>query len=159
MESASPISFRKKDFLHKLKKRDRFLQIESVDEITKNAFQGFSSAITIIGKIIVRIRLKRWDAKDQQLFITEEAERNLLGNDKLPNLGIKVLQEQAAPTVSDLWTIPRKKLVGIEVSQIEFDSDTQPCKLSDTPLQREFQLYIFNRFLELLTTTDALKIS
>ena len=62
--------------------------------------------INIIEKVTGRIRSKEWDAKDQQLLIIEGAEGNLLGNDILPNLGIKVSQKQAPPTVSDTWNIP-----------------------------------------------------
>ena len=42
----------------------------------------------------MRKQSKGWDAKDQQLFITEGAERNLLGNDIIPNLGIMVSQNR-----------------------------------------------------------------
>ena len=86
INSDNPVSFVKKDLLHELKKRDNFLKIEAVDEFTKKAYQGFGSTINIIGKVLVRIESKRWDAKDQQLFITEGAEKNLLRNDILPNL-------------------------------------------------------------------------
>ena len=97
IDSASPVSFMKKDLLHELKIRDRFLKLEPVDKITKNAYQGFGSTINIIGRVRVRVRSRGWDASDQKLFITEGAERNLLGNDILPNLGIVVLQKQPHP--------------------------------------------------------------
>ena len=57
IDPACPVSFMK---------RDRFLKIETADEITKKAYQGFGSTINIIGKIVVRIPSKGWDAKDQQ---------------------------------------------------------------------------------------------
>ena len=72
----------KKDLLHELKIRDRFLKIEAVDEFTKKAYQGFGSTINIIGKFCVQIRSKGWDAKDQKLFIAEGAEKDLFGNRK-----------------------------------------------------------------------------
>ena len=53
----------KKDLLHEMKIRGRFLKIEAVDEFTKKAYQGFGSTINIIGKVCVRIRSKGWDAK------------------------------------------------------------------------------------------------
>ena len=48
IDSASPVSFMKKDLLHELKIRDRFLKLEPVDELTKKAYQGFGSTINII---------------------------------------------------------------------------------------------------------------
>ena len=90
----------KKDLLHELKIRDRLLKLEPVDEITKKVYQGFGSTIYLFVRVRVRIRSKGWDASDQNLFITEGAERNLLGNDILPNLGIVVLQKQP-PRVSE----------------------------------------------------------
>ena len=87
IDSASPVSFMKKGLLHELKIRDRFLKLEPVDEITKKAYQGFGNTINVIRRVRVRIRSKGWEACDQKLFITEGAERNLLGNDILPNLG------------------------------------------------------------------------
>ena len=63
----------------------------------KKAFQGFGNTVYIIGKFIVRIQSKGWDAKDQQLLIIGGTERNLLGNDILPNLRIEVLQKQSPP--------------------------------------------------------------
>ena len=56
----------------------------------------------------MRIQSEGWDAKDQQLFITEGAERNLLGNFILPNLGIEVLEKQPPPTVLDVLKTPGK---------------------------------------------------
>ena len=73
IDSASPVSFMKKDLLHELKIRDRFLKLEPVDEITRKAYQGFGSTINIIGRVRVRIRSKGWEASDQKLFITEGA--------------------------------------------------------------------------------------
>ena len=93
----------KKDLLHELNIRDRFLKSEPVDKITKKAYQGFGSTKkNIIGRVRVRIRSKGWDASDQKLFIAEEAEKNLLGNDILPNLGIVVLQKQPPSNGSEL---------------------------------------------------------
>ena len=70
IDSASPVSFMKKDLIRKLKIRDRFLKPEPVDELTKKAYQGFGSTIIIIARVRVRIRSKGWDASDQKLFIT-----------------------------------------------------------------------------------------
>ena len=85
IDSASPVSFMKKNLLHECKLRVRFLRVEAVDEITKKAYQGFGSTMNIIKKCIVRTQSKGIDAEDQQPFITEAAEGYLLGNDILPN--------------------------------------------------------------------------
>ena len=74
----------------------------------------------------MRIQSKGWDAKDQKLFITEGAERNLLGNDILPNLGIEVQQKQAPPNGPELRKFPNKSPIGTDVNQIKFTSDRQP---------------------------------
>ena len=52
IDSASPVSFMKKDLLQELKIRDRFLKKEAMDELTKKAYQGFGSTINIIGKSV-----------------------------------------------------------------------------------------------------------
>ena len=41
IDSSSPVFLIKKDLLHQLKTRDRYLRIEAVDEITKKTYQGF----------------------------------------------------------------------------------------------------------------------
>ena len=121
IDSATPVSFMKKDLLHELKIRDRFLKLEPVDELTKKAYQGFGSTINIIGRVRVRIRSKSWGASDQKLFITESAERNLLGNDILPNLGIVVLQKQPPPNGPEIRRIQKGSPIGIDVNQIRLD--------------------------------------
>ena len=127
----------KKDPLHELKIRDRFLKLEPVDEITEKAYQGFGSTINIIGRVRVRIRSKGWDASDQKLFITEGAERNLLGNDILQILGIVVLQKQSPPNVSELRRTQKESPIRIEVNQIRFASDRKPDQNQETPSQNK----------------------
>ena len=85
----------------------------------------------------MRIRSKGWDAKDQKLFITEGAERKLLGNDILPNLGIEVLQKQAPPNGPELRKFPNKPPIGTDVNQTKFASDRQPDQDFNTPLQHK----------------------
>ena len=157
IDSASSVSFMNKDLLHELKIRDRFLKIQAVDEFTKKAYQGFGSTINIIGKVNVSIRSKGWDAKEQKLFITERAERNLLANDLLPNLGIEVLQKQPLSNGPNLRKTPSKSPIGIDVNQIKFASDKQPGQDLDTILQREFKVYIVGRFPDLITRTGRSK--
>ena len=129
----------KKDLLHELKIRDRFLKLEPVDEITKKSYQGFGSTINVIGRVRVRIRSKGWDASDQKIFITEGAERNLLGNDILPNLGILVLQKQPPPNGSEYRKIQKGSPIGIDVNQIRFASNRKPDQNQETPSQSEFK--------------------
>ena len=127
-----------------------------MDEITKT-YQGFGSTIKIIGKVCVRIRSKGWDAKHQKLFITEGAERNLLGNDILPNLGIEVLQKQPLSNGPELRKTPNRSPIGTYLNQINFASDRKPDQDQDTPLQSEFKAYISNRFPDLIKRTGRSK--
>ena len=146
IDSASPVSFMKKDLLNELKIRDRFLKLDPVDEITKKAYQGFGSTINIIGRVRVRIRSKGWEASDQKLFTTEGAERNLLGNDILPNLGIVVFQKQPPPNGPKSWKDQKGSPIGINVNQIKFASDNK----HETPSQSEFKTYISKHFSDLI---------
>ena len=157
IDSASPVSFMKKDLLHELKIRDRFVKLEPVDEITKKAYQGFGSTINIIGKVRVKIQSKGWEANDQKLFITEGAERNLLGNDILPNLGIVVFQKQPPPNGSKSRENQKVPPIGTNVNQIKFASDIQQDQNQETPSQREFKLYISKHFSDLIKRTGRSK--
>ena len=156
-DSASPVSLMKKDLLHELKIRDRFLKLEPVDELTKKAYKGFGSTINIIGGVRVRIRSKGWDAGDQKLFITEGSERNLLGNDILPNLGIVVLQKQPPLNGTDLRRTQKRSPIGIDVNQIRLASDKKPDQNQDTPSQSEFKAYISRQFSDLIKRTGSSK--
>ena len=147
----------KKDLLHELKILDRFLKLETVDEITKKAYQGFGSTINIIGRDRVRIRSKGWEACDQKLFITKGAERNLLGNDILPNLGIVVFQKQPPPNGSKSREIQKGPPIGIDVNQIRFASDSKQDQNQETPSQSEFKTYISKHFSDLIKRTGRSK--
>ena len=128
-----------------------------MDEITKKAYQGFGSTINIIGRVRVRIRSKGWDASDQKVFITEGAERNLLGNDILPNLGILVLQKQPPPNGSESRKIQKGLPIGIDVNQIRFASDRKQDQNQETPSQSEFITYISRHFPGLIKRTGRSK--
>ena len=116
---------------------------------------GSGSIINIIGKVRLRTRSKGWDAKDQKLFITEGVETNLIGNDIQPNLGIELLQKQPPPNGRELRQFPNKSPIGTDVNQIKFSSDRQPDQDLDTPLQREFKVYISRRFPDLIKKTGT----
>ena len=147
----------KKDLLHELKIRDRFLKLEPVDELIKKAYQGFGSTINIIGRVRVRIRSKGWDASEQKLIITEDAGRNLLGNDILPNLGIVVLQKQPPPNGPELQRTQKESPIGIDVNQIRFASDRKPDQIQDTLSQSEFKAYISRQFSDLIRRSGRSK--
>ena len=94
MDSASPVSFLKKNVLHELKLGDLYLKIHPVDKATKDLYCGFTdSAIIISGKVILTIFSNGWSHNDCHFFLTEGHEKNFLGNDKLPKVGIEVLQK------------------------------------------------------------------
>ena len=118
---------------------------------------GSGSIINIIGKVRLRTQSKGWDAKDQKLFITEGVETNLIGNDIQPNLGVEVLQKQPPPNGPELRQFPNKSPIGTDVNQIKFSSDRQPDQDFDTPLQREFKVYISRRFPDLIKRTGTCK--
>ena len=147
----------KKDLLHELKIRDRFLKLEPVDKLTKKAYQGFGSTINIIGRVRVRTQSKGWNASDQKLFITEGAEKNLLGNDILPNLGIVVLQKQPPPNGPELRRTQKGSPNGIDVNQIRFASDKKPEQNQDTPSQSKFKEYISRQFSDLIKRSGRSK--
>ena len=157
IDSASPVSFMEKDLLHELKIRDRFLKLEPVDEITKKAYQGFGSTINLIGRVRVRIQSKGWEARDQKRFITEGAERNLLGNDILPNLGIVVFQKQPPPNGHKSWKNQKGSPIGIDVNQIRFASYSKQDQNQETPSQSEFKIYISKHFSDLIKRTGRSK--
>ena len=105
----------------------------------------------------MRIRSKSWGASDQKLFITESAERNLLGNDILPNLGIVVLQKQPPPNGPEIRRIQKGSPIGIDVNQIRFASDKKPEQNQDTPSQSEFKAYITRQFSDLIKRSGRSK--
>ena len=88
--------------------------------------------------------------KKQSLVITEGAERNLLGNDILPNLRKKYSQKQEPPAQLYALELTEENLCRKEAKQIKFESDTHSIPICDTPQRREFKLYITNKFTDLL---------
>ena len=88
VDSASPVSFLKKNVLHELILRDPYLKIFPVDKATKDLYCGFTdNAINISGKVILPIFSNGWSHSDCHFFLTEGHERNILGNE-----GIQVSQ-------------------------------------------------------------------
>ena len=128
-----------------------------MDEITKKAYQGFGSTINSIGRVRVRIQSKGWEACDQKFFITEGAERNLLGNKILPNLGIVLFQKQPAPNGPKSWKNQKGSPIGIDVNQIRFASDNKQDQNQETPSQSEFKIYISKHFSDFTKRTGRSK--
>ena len=61
----------------------------------KDLQRGFTcDPIKIVGQVIVPIRSTGRTYETTIFFITEAHERNILGNDNLPNVGIKVAQKR-----------------------------------------------------------------
>ena len=94
VDSASPVSFLKKNVLHELKLRDPYLKIYPVDKASKDLYCGFTdNAINTSGKVKLPIFSNGWSDNDCHFFLTEGHERNILGNDNLPKVGIEVSQK------------------------------------------------------------------
>ena len=77
-----------------MKLRDPYLKIYPVDKTTKNLYCGFTdNAINISGKVTLPIFSNGWSHDDCHFLLTEGHERNILENDNLPKVGIKVSQK------------------------------------------------------------------
>ena len=95
VDSASPVSFLKQNVLHELKLRDPYAKIYPVDKATKELYCGFTNnAINITGEVIVPIFSIGWSHKECHFFLTQGHERNILGNNNLPKVGIEISQKQ-----------------------------------------------------------------
>ena len=95
VDSASPVSFLKQNVLHELKLGDPYVKKFPVDKATKELYCGFmNNTINITGKVIVPIFSNGWSHKECHFFVTQGDERNILGNDNLPKVGIEVSQKQ-----------------------------------------------------------------
>ena len=95
VDSASPVSFLKQNVLHEIKLRYPNLKIHPVEKRIKDLYCGFTNdTINILGKIIVRKQSNGWISEDTPFFITGGHERNILGNENLPKLGIEVKQRK-----------------------------------------------------------------
>ena len=95
VDSASPVSFLKQNVLHEIKLRYPNLKIHPVEKRIKDLYCGFTNdTINILGKIIVRTQSIGWISEEIPFFITGRHERNILGNDNLPKLGIEITQRK-----------------------------------------------------------------
>ena len=95
IDSASPVRFLKQNTMHQLKLRYTNLKIYLVEKRIKDLYCGFTDGTTnILGKIIVRTQSNGWISEEDPFFITRGYERNILGNNNLPKLSIKVKQKK-----------------------------------------------------------------
>ena len=95
VDSASPVSFLKQNVLHEIKLRYPNLKIHPVEKRIKDLYCRFTNdTINILGKIIIRTQSNGWISEDTPFFITGGHERNILGNDNLPKLGIEITQRK-----------------------------------------------------------------
>ena len=103
VDSASPVSFLKQNVLHELKLRNPHLKIQPVEKKTRELYCGFTNdTINIIGKVVVRLQSNGWTADETPFFITSGHERNILGNDNLPRIGIEIAQRQPLLPVNNI---------------------------------------------------------
>ena len=106
VDSSSSVSFLKRNVGNELKLRNPHLKIHPVDKKTRELYCGFTNdKINIIGKIEVRIQSNGWIAEETPFFITTGHERNILGNDSLPRIGIEIAQRQPPLPVNNV-TLP-----------------------------------------------------
>ena len=95
VDSASLVSFLKQNVLHEIKLRYPNLKIYPVEKRIKDLYCGFTDdTINILGKIIVRTQSNGWINEKTPVFITGGHERNILGNDNLPKLGIEMTKKK-----------------------------------------------------------------
>ena len=103
VDSASPVSFLKQNVLHELKLRNPQLKIQPVEKKTRELYCGFTNdTINIIGKVVKRLQSNGWIADETPFFITSGHERNILGNDNLPRIGIEIAQRQPLLPVNNI---------------------------------------------------------
>ena len=95
VDSASPVSFLKQNVLQEIKLRYPNLKVYAVGKRIKDLYCGFTDdTINILGKIIVWTQSNGWISEETPFSITGGHERNILGNDHLPKLGIEVTQRK-----------------------------------------------------------------
>ena len=95
VDSASPVSSLKQNLFHELKLSCPNLKIYPVEKRIRDQNCGFTDdTINIVGTVIVRTQSNGWINEETPFFITWGHERNILGNDNLPKLGIEVKQNK-----------------------------------------------------------------
>ena len=117
VESVSPVSFLKQNFLHELKLRNPLLKIHPVEKKTRELHCGLTkNTINISENVVVRIQSNVWNADETPFAITSGHDRNILGKDNLPRIGIEIAQRQPLLPVNNI-TLP-------ELCKLNNNSDT-----------------------------------
>ena len=116
--SASLVSFLKQNVLHDLKLGYPNLKIQPVDKQTNQLYCGLTdSTINSLGKIIVLTQSNSCICEETHFFITGMHERNILGNDILPKLGIEVKQKKCpVPICTASDPLGKSKSINLEIS-------------------------------------------
>ena len=79
------------------------MKIQPVEKKTRELYCGFTNdTINIIGKVVVRLQSNGWIADETPFFITSGHERNILGNNNLPRIGIEIAQRQPLLPVNNI---------------------------------------------------------
>ena len=87
------------------------MKIHPVDKKKRELYCGFTNdTINIIGKVVLRIQSNGWTAG------SSGHERNIVGNDNLPRIGIEIAQPQPLLPVNNI-TLP-------ELCKLNNHSDT-----------------------------------
>ena len=88
VDSASLVSFLKRNVLHELKLKYPNFKVCLAEKAIRDLYCGFTEeTINIRVKIIVRTQSNGWIFGETPLLITDGHERKILGNDNLPKLG------------------------------------------------------------------------
>ena len=127
------------------------MKIQPVEKTTKQAYQGFGSIINVIGRVIGKIQSNGWIALEWKLFITDGAERNLLGNDILQNLSIKVSQLPAPSFRQTSQTCSVNPCSAAASYKNQFETDELIKRTAKIAQQIQFTKFILIQFPNIST--------
>ena len=128
MDPPSSVSFLKQNVLHELMLRDPYVKIYPVDQATKELYCGFTdNAFNITGKVIWPIYSNGWSHGECHFFVTKGHERNILGNENLPKVGIEVSQKHF-PLYSNKNTCKSINLISSPDKENEIDMISNTSK-------------------------------
>ena len=120
VDSASPVSFLKQNFLHKIKLRYPNLKFYPVDKRIRDLYCGFTDdTINVLVKVFVRTQSNACISEETPFFITCGYERNILGNDKLPKLGIEMKQKKFRQSICSVSQPPSESGINLTYKTIK----------------------------------------
>ena len=103
IDCASPVLLISQKKLFELEIQERYLAVKAVQIDFRNVFYSATNdIIKIIGQVVVRIESEGWFFEGVELFITDGSQRDILGNNLLPSLGIEIRQERVSRGVNDV---------------------------------------------------------